>query len=57
MQPIMGLILFSGIVAIPIGLWMIFSGRLNNQPPSKEASYYIMYGIVALIISVILYSW
>ena len=57
MKPIMGLILFSGIVAIPIGLWMIFAGRLNNQPPSKEASYYIMYGIVALIISFILYSW
>lgn len=57
MKPIMGLILFSGIVAIPIGLWMIFTSRLNNQPASKEATYYITYGIVALIISGILYSW
>ncbi len=57
MKPIMGLILFSGIVAIPIGLWLIITSRMNNQPPSKEASYYIMYGIVALIISFILYSW
>jgi len=57
MKPIMGLILFSGIVAIPIGLWLIITSRMNNQPPSKEASYYITYGVVALIISGILYSW
>lgn len=57
MKPIMGLILFSGIVAIPIGLWLILESRLNNQPPSKEATYYITYGIVALILSFILYSW